>query len=224
VDNKHMIALVFSLWTYQLRATPIIFTNQQYDTAGVAIAGAQADSAFDTSPPSPLPLISSATVVGVTDFASGNGIAADGLLTTVAEANSISGFTSAVGTAAFAGSFTGGGLFNILLDLDSQNFTDSSAFSSGTLFLLFISNNVTLLNEAFTANGLIMRGFNLPVGAFNTLELLLSSEASTTAGANAFNLASVAFQFTIPLPSTLLLMLPALLFVCWRSLGRQRAL
>lgn len=209
--TKFLIACV-ACCGLSAQALPIVFSNSQYETSAVAIAGSQADTNFDSSPPSALPLVTSATVVGATDFASGNGIAAGGLLQTLAEASSGAGLASAVGTSEFIGTFTGGGPFGIRLDFNSQNFTDTGAFSSGNLFLLLISNNITLANEVFSAPSIITRTYNLPFGSVNSLDLLLSSEASTTTGGNAFNLASVGIQATsLPVAPTWLLMLPGLL-------------
>ena len=196
-------------------ALPIVFSGTQFETSTAAIAGAQADAEFDSSPPSALPLVTSATAVGASDFASGNAIAASGLLATSAEASSVAGLASGVGTAEFVGTFTGGGLLGIALNFNTQIFTDTTGFSAATLFLQLISNNVTLLNEIVSASGLVSRTVNVPFGTNNTFNLLLSSEASITVGGNASNFALVSFQLAnnVREPPIWLLMLPGLLLL-----------
>src|SRR5438067_6686703 len=146
VKTRTLITLL-ACYALNAHALPIVFSGTQFETSAAAIAGSQADAEFDSSPPSTLPLVTSATVVGTSDFASGNAIAASGLLTASAEASSVAGVASGVGTAEFVGTFAGGGLLGITLNFNTQNFTDSTGFSAGTLFVHLISNNVTLLNE-----------------------------------------------------------------------------
>ena len=93
MKTRTLITLL-ACYALNAHALPIVFSGTQFETSTAAIAGAQADAEFDSSPPSTLPLVTSATVVGASDFASGNAIAASGLLATSAEASSVAGLAS----------------------------------------------------------------------------------------------------------------------------------
>ena len=200
-----------------VQALPVVFTNTAFDTSAVALAEGVADFNSDASPPSPLPLVTSATAVGQTDFASGNGIAAQGLLSTLAEASSLAGVASGVGSSRFQGDFTGGGVFGLHFDFDSTDATSATAQSSGSLFLLLssLTSGTTLLDEIFSVSGPFDVARFIPVGDYR-LELLLSSEANTTAGGDASNFASVTFAqpTLVPEPATWALMLLGMLLLC----------
>src|SRR5947208_12396685 len=136
---RTIYALALVCFAGHLAAVPIVFTpTSQYQTSGVALAGARSDAQFGSSPPSLLPLITTATAFNATDFASGSGIAASGLLTTQAEANSASGLASAVGSVEFIGDFIGGlgGLINLGFNFNTQDFSDPNTSSAGTLFVM----------------------------------------------------------------------------------------
>ena len=99
-------ALALSVTTLDAQSAPIPF-NVQLQTDTTAVAESSADVHSDTSPPSATPLATSSVVVGVTDFASAGAIAADGLLSTSAEAFSVAGFASGVGSSRYLASFAG---------------------------------------------------------------------------------------------------------------------
>src|SRR5205823_5723443 len=99
-----MLAMLVS-WTIGAQAFPITFTSSRFETSAVALTGGVADAQFGSSPPSALPLITTASVFNATNFASGSGIGATGLLGAQAEASTASGGGSAVGTSEFIGTF-----------------------------------------------------------------------------------------------------------------------
>ena len=199
-----------------VQALPVVFTNTSFDTSAVALAEAVADFNSDASPPSALPLVTSATAVGQTDFASGNGVAAQGLLSTLAEASSLAGVASGVGSSRFQGDFTGGGVFGLHFDFESTDATTPTAQSAANLFVLLssLTSGMTLLDEVFSVGGLFDLNRFIPVGDYR-LELLLSSEASTTVGGDASNFASVTFAqpTLVPEPATWALMLLGMLLL-----------
>ena|SRR5687768_8600563 len=61
-------------------AAPLVYTGSQFAADSVAVAGAVASVDSKTSPPETLPLISTATAVSDTNFASALGFAGSGLL------------------------------------------------------------------------------------------------------------------------------------------------
>src|SRR3712207_4580012 len=126
------------LTTTAASAVTLSLQNAQFDTSAVALAGATADFQSAATPSDPLPLLSSATAVpaGSLDFASGGAIAAAGLLSTSAEADSASGVASGVGSAHVLGTFGDKGILSLRLDFNSTNATLAPAFSLGSLFLL----------------------------------------------------------------------------------------
>jgi hypothetical protein len=208
--------LVFCLtgWLLNAQADPVAFTSSTFQTNAVAISGSSADVQSDSSAMSALPLVTSASVVGATEFAAANGIAAAGLLTTGAEASSSTGLASAVGTSEFVGSFIGNGQHIFHFDYTSLSFVDTNAFATSNLFVLVVADGLTLLNEVLPTSGLIDRSLFIPYGASSMVDLLLSSEAS---GGSAQNFASVSFQVAVVPESSswLLLSLGLPLLVAW---------
>jgi hypothetical protein len=206
---KRLVVACMAFWVFGTNATLIAYTSAQYDTVAAASAGGGADFNFDSSPPTALPLLTSATVSDATDFASGSGIAANGLLTTQAEASSLAGVASAVGTSGFIGAFnlTPFTFLQLSINMIDLDFTDAAAFSSGTLFVLVTVDGTTYLDEQLSADGLYTYTVGPSSGGSYTLSLLLSSEANTLIGGNAFNFASATFDVlaAVPEPSTLLL-------------------
>lgn len=223
-----------AFWVLVVNAAPIVYSSAQYDTVAVAIAGGEADFNSGSSPPADMPLLTSATAFDAVDYASGSGVAAIGLLTTQAEANSFAGIANAVGTSEFTGVFSLDPLLflQISIDMTSQHFTDAAAFSSGTLFLVVTSGGTTFLDEQLSTGGLYSYSLGPVAAGSYTLNLQLSSEANTTSGGNAFNFASVAFEATVsavPEPGTLLLWATAgIVWLLWSqrrvAAGRQWAL
>ncbi|NUZ08376.1 hypothetical protein [Piscinibacter koreensis] len=198
-------------------AAPIVFTNAQYDTTAVALTNGGMADVNSAASPSPLPLVSTATVVGPNDFASSVGLAADGLLVTSAEADSFAGAAgaSAVAQAHLVGSFLGGGPLILYFDFDSITSAIGGGTAAGTLFVTVTntlgSSTTTLFNDLFAvgANDITLELFS--AGGMNTIDLLLFSEAASTgAGQAAQNFAQVTFSGTIPLPSSILLVIAAM--------------
>jgi len=87
VATKLLIALLASL-AIGAHASPIEFTSTQYDTAAFALTGAVADANSDISPPSALPLLSTATAAGANDFATSAAFGGPSLFFTLTEADS----------------------------------------------------------------------------------------------------------------------------------------
>jgi hypothetical protein len=207
-----LLIAVLGLFAGHAQAGPVLYSSSQFDTTAFAISGALADTQFDSSP-SPLPLVSSAVVVGANDFASGAAVGASGLLLTSAEADSFGRGVgaSAGGQSHFAGIFSGTGPLSLHLD-----FTDTSSFvgggtTSGTLFVILTTTlgttTTTLFNDFFTSGGVFDLSF-ASLGDSTTLDLVLFSEAaSTSAGQSVQNFAQVTFDAStgaaVPIPSTL---------------------
>jgi hypothetical protein len=208
----------FGLWSLTAYAipTPLLdaLSDVRYNTLGIAVTPAQADVQSDASPPSSLPLVSSAIVVGATDFASGNAIAASGLLQTSAEADSDADFASAVATSELIGTLSGfgGSLLHLVLDFSSfDTLPGGTGVSSGNLFVSLTQNNVTVFSQLYDLADTIIINFTLLSGAPTTLDVLLTSQADVLAGGSAFNLAQVGISGTVPTPGSLLLVLCGLL-------------
>lgn len=208
-----MLVATMVMATAGVQAAPVVFSSMQYDTTAFAISGATADLSSDASP-SPLPLLSSATVVGANDFATAFALAASGLLTTSAEAD---GFSGAIGATAgaqshFVGAFSANGPLTLNFDFDNLTSTIGGGSGAATLFVL-VSNvlggtTTTVFSQLFTVADDIAVDLDLKDG-INTLDLLLFSDASTTgAGQAGQNFSQVTFSGsisdgTVPIPATL---------------------
>ena len=206
--TRFLIALLASI-AIGAHASPIVFTSTQYDTTAFAVVGALADANSDISPPSALPLLTTATVVGANDFATSAAFGSSGLLFTQAEADS---FAGAVGASAgaqshFVGSILGNGALKLHFDFDDLDSIVGGGASDGTLFILLTNTagaiTTTLFNGFLTQGGLFNLQFDVPAGGVSRLDLLLFSEATTTgAGQAAQNFSQVTISGTIPLPAT----------------------
>jgi hypothetical protein len=198
------VAVSFASWA---SAAPISFTTSEFQTQAVAVAGADVDVQSDSSPPSPLPLITSAIVVGTTDFAAGTAIAATGLLSTGAEADSLAAAT-AVGSSQFLGTFLQTDAFTTLhLDFTSDSFNSGSGISNGSLFVNVTANSIAYLNQVFGSSGVFDFSFAIPIGSLVALDLLLTSDANTISGGSASNFAALSFDVaasstSLPEPSS----------------------
>jgi PEP-CTERM motif len=218
--KRILIAWLLSV-TIVAQAAPITFTTAQYDTTAIALAEAIADVKFDTSPPSTLPLLSSAVAVGVNDFAAASAFATSGgLLSTFAEADSLVEATTALAQSHFFGTFLGDG--NLALHLVYEELTSTlggGAFADASLFVLLTNTiggvTTTLFNDVFTSGGPIDLLYNVPVGGVSSLDLLLFGEANTTGPVQAAqSFSQVTFGGTIgdtpggpvPEPATLALL------------------
>lgn len=220
---KRLVVGCLAFWLFGANAGPVVYTSTQYNTVAVASAGGGADFNTASSPTAAQPVVTSATAFDATDFASALGIAATGLLTTQAEASSLAGVASAVGTSEFIGAFDLGTALQLSIDMTNVVFADAVAFSGGTLFLLLTVDGITYLDEQLTSAGMYDYTVGPSNGGSYTLSLLLSSEASTSAGGNASNFASVTFNASaVPEPSTLLLCAIGLIGCTW--LQRRKTL
>jgi len=208
VATRFLAALLASI-AIGAHAVPIEFTSTQYDTTAFAVVGAVADANSDANPPSALPLLSTATVVGANDFATSAAFGSPSLFFTLAEADS---FPGAIGASAgaqshFVGSILGNGRLNLQLSFDSLDSIVGSGFGDGTLFVLLTNTmgatTTTLFNDFFTESGVYNLQFGVPAGGVSRLDLLLFSEAMTTgAGQSAQNFSQVTISGTIPVPAT----------------------
>jgi hypothetical protein len=205
------LACLAAAWTFGAHAIPFPFTDGQYETSAVALADQDAAANDDSTATSSLPLVTSASV-GTTDTATGNGVAVEGVLASLVETQSAVGVASATGQARFFGSFLGGQAFRLHVLFDSLTETLGDGSSLGTLSLLFMSNGVTLLDEAMDASTELTRTVLLPRGALNVFDISVFSEALTLANGFASNAATVTFDVAlVPEPAAWLLMLPLLL-------------
>lgn len=214
-------ALALSVTTIDAQAAIVPFKVQlQTDTTAVAEATADANS--DTSPPSASPLVSSSVVVGTTDFASAGAIAADGLLSTSAEAFSDRGFSSGVGSARYLASFAGAFSAMLHLEFDTTDFTDAEAASLATAILLVVNDGITVLEEVITLSGLYDFTVDFTTGANQSIDLILTSEAYTLTGGSAGNFANVSIGVVLlPEPGSLALGFVALIALV--ALGTRRS-
>lgn len=200
-------------------ATPLDYLSVLYSTSAFAEVGGVSDGInSDSSPPSVLPLFSSANVTGGDEFAAGDGIADDFFLAASSEASSSSNPVGAVGEAAFEAEFTGDGRYRLVLNFDS--FSDVLGGSAGAELAIALSvGATTVFDESFILAGGIERLFDLGVGELGVLSINLISTADAL-GAYAFNLASVDVDVAaVPLPGTLALVCPGLV-LAWRQRRR----
>jgi PEP-CTERM motif len=201
-------------------AIPISFAPS-YSTSAAVTGGAEADAQFANYPGNDLPLITSATVAGSDYFSSGSGIAAAGLLSTQAEADS-NGVATAVGAAEFTGSFVGQlDVLQLSFSFDATNAVDPSAFGATTLVVSLMQDGNVLSSELFSDSGTFTRSFATMVGGNYALDFSLSSEADDLTGGNAFSAGTLTFEAAaVPEPSSFALMLVGLVGV---GLGKARA-
>ena len=202
------IAALLALSAASAGATVVDFGSAQYDTSAFALSGNSADASSAATPASALPLVSTATVVGANDFATGSAIAAAGLLVATSEADSFAGALggSAGAQAHLVSTITGSGRLTLHFDFDSLD-TLAGGPASGTLFVLLTNTlgttTTTLLDRFFDVSADTTLEFFLP-GATSVLDLVLFSSATTTgAGQSAQNFAQVAVTGTVPTPDTL---------------------
>lgn len=215
MGTKFLVAFIASM-AIGAQARPIVFTSAQYDTVAVAVVGALADVHSDISPPSSLPILSTATVSGANDFATSFALGSSGLLSAFSEADS---FPGAVGASAeaqshFLGTFLGSGPLSLHLGFDDLNSLVGGASADAILFVLLTNTlgttTTTVFNNFFTVGRGIDLQFTVP-GTINTLDLVLFSEAATTgAGQSGQNFSQVSFVGTVPLPATPLLVIAGL--------------
>jgi len=212
---KQLVIAAIACGAMSAQALPIVFTSSSFDTTAVALAQNIADFDSDSTPSSPLPVLSTATAIGTSDFATASGLGTNGLLTSLGEADSVVGVTDAVGQSHFLGSFSGNGLLTLHLGFDSFNSIVGGGSATGSLFVLFTNRlgatTTTLFNDVFTVGSPISLQFVLPAGGVSSLDLTLVSEASSTAaGQSSQNFSQLTFSGDLPLPSTWLLLMAAL--------------
>jgi hypothetical protein len=210
VGMRFLIASIASM-AIAAQAAPILFVTSSYDTDALAIAGGTPDFNSGNSPPTALPLVSSATVVAPNgDFATASGLGSPGLLTSYAEADSFAATPSADGESDFVGTIAEYGKLNLILDFDSLNISGAT----GDLFVL-LTNSIsgTLVNADENVSGTYPFEFTIPEFGVTTLELTLFSDATTTAVGQSFiNSSQVTINgaSSIPLPATPFLLIAGL--------------
>jgi hypothetical protein len=199
-------------------AVPVLGT-QQFQTETLALAEDAIDLQNGGGPASSGPFLTSASAFGVGSFAAGGAVAAPGLMSTSAEADSVSGFANAVGSAKYVANYTGvGGLF-LHLAYDPSSSMTGSGFSEGSVLLTVTSGGLTILQELLTATTTFDRQVSVLGNPNQTVELLLWSQANTLTGGAASNSGLLSFGITaVPEPATWVLAAGALLLM----LGRRR--
>src|SRR5271154_1152464 len=208
VAMRFLIACIAST-AIAAQAAPILFVTSSYDNQALAVAGGTPDFSSGNSPPTALPLITSATVVAANgDFATASGVGSPGLLTSYAEADSFAATPFANGEADFVGTIAEYGKLNLILDFDSFNISGAT----GDLFVL-LTNSIsgTLVNADENVSGTYPFQFTIPEFGVTTLELTLFSDATTTAvGQSVINSSHVSIDpsISIPLPATPFLLIP----------------
>lgn len=209
-----ILAAILVSAVVHVQAAPIVFTAATYDTAAFAVSGALADASSDTSPPSALPILSTATVSPANDFATSFALASSGLLSAFSEADSFAGAAGANSGAQshFVATFLGAGRLNLHLVFDSLTSAAGGAMADATLFVLLtntLGSTTTTLFDNFFSSGQDVNLQFTALGNISTFDLLLFSQAATTGiGQSAQNFSQVTFDGTIPLPPT-----PALVVV-----------
>ena len=199
--KRTLFALTLAMWTALAASAPLTFSSATYSTRALAIAGAGLSSG--ASPSSVLPLLTSATATSGADSASSAGAADTGFLGASAEANSGLDNASSLASAEFLGLFTGTGA-PIGLKLSYDAATTGSGTAESRLLVTF--NALNLFNDFISGPGFFETMIDLAAGIDGVLDILLTSSADAT-GADAFNIASVAFTASVPEPSTLVLLL-----------------
>ena len=213
--------------SFAAHAVPVTFTGAQYNTSATATAQGVTESTSAANPPTALPLSSSATATGGTDFANAASAASAGLLTATAFSDSLAGAGSATAQARFAGTILGAGPLHILLDFDTLNLLDGGT-AANTLTVLLTNTlgatTSTLFSGTFTSAGDYLLDYLTPLGSSSRLDLLLTSTAATGAGQLAQSFAQIAFSGTVPIAGTAPLLVAALVAAALALRpGRRRA-
>jgi hypothetical protein len=219
---RRLTSALLWFWAACAIAAPVQFSSTQFLTDAVAVAEGSADADSATSPPSSLPLISSATVVGTFDVALSGAIAATGLLGTSAEASSQSDVATAVAVAGFLGTFLAPDAITLIFDFATTHFTDPAAFSDGQVAYSVVSGALSYAGT-LDANGVHQIPLLLTAGMTSSIDILVTSEASTSVGGSAFNASTLTFRVEdvsrVPEPA-----LPSLLVAALMAFGAPRVL
>ena len=194
--KKYLLILLLGSWGTSLFATPLPFTDSQYQADATASAGSVTDSNSAMSPPSAL-LVSAAASTALSS-ASSSGATDIGFLGTAIEVAGNREEASSVGNAEFKGEFIAPGApILISIQFDSNSDISGDGAAAGQLILSLIINGIPLPIETFTVSGMIERVFNLPAGADSLLDLFLTSTGAATDG-TAFNRATATFNVSVP--------------------------
>jgi hypothetical protein len=217
MTKRIILACLAALALSSAQAAPVAFTSTLYTVDAIALTDGAPGIESKTSPPDDLTLSASAASVGLTtDVATAGAIAGAGLLSASSDV-SADGIASSVGTASFIGSFTNSApTMALSIDFGSTSFASGAGTSSVSLFVLLVSNGVTLFNDVVT--GPWQFSYAPAAGTLATLELTLSAESASGVGALGLGDASAngltSFQVSaVPEPSTYLLMLGGLVLL-----------
>lgn len=179
-------------------AAPIAFTSQNYTTFAQAGVGGSLDGPFnDSSPPSNLPITSSASLTTADGSAEATATADNFFLSAATAATGINDTATAIAVATFTGDFTAsGGPLSLM-----ANFTN---LGIGTqLFVTLDIGGFTLFNDAFTVSELINQSIFVPsnlAGATGILDLTLTSIADVLPTDTSSNSANVRFSLNSAVP------------------------
>lgn len=205
------IAATFAAMALATTAHAMSFTNTVAEVSGSATLdpdGSPATDSFDIAqPPATLPLSGEARSreEDVGD-AFGFATAEAGFLSATTETVATSEKSIADAGAEFSGDFAGTGPMRLQLDIEKVVTTSGSGLDLNASVMVVVTAGSTLLNESFPLTGTkdhaqtILRDFTVPAQATGTIQVTLSSDATSDVGSQATSLVSSKFQF-VPEPN-----------------------
>lgn len=199
-------------------AQPIVYTSTEYTTfASIDLGSDTSGLLSKTSPPDPLPLLSSAVLADFSNSSSASDSANTGQLDVSTETVSSNLFSVATAGAGFSGMFTGTGQ-QVDFIIDYSSLDDNFVGLGGSqLFVTLLSNGVTLFDQTLSNSALIQQSFILSPGSNNLFDVQLISNAQADGSVDNIslgsNIASAAFSVNaapVPEPGMIWLMLGGL--------------
>lgn len=230
---RRLIFAAFIFASCAARAMPVDLASALYTTSAFAEVGSISDGIdAASSPPSALPVLSTASVISadpsVNESAFADAIADDGFLAVSPEVHGNRNHAGAVAEASLVTELLGIGSYTLLLDFD--NFIDlAGGEASAALGLTLSVGSHTLIDEIFSTSAEILRHFALAPGESGLLQVSLIGTADAFPDGTlpatdlfGFNLASVGISLVaVPSPTPLTLLGAALLPVV-RMTRRRR--
>lgn len=209
--TKRVLLACLAALALSAQAAPITFINTQFDVTAVALSDGAPGFDSQSSPPLPTTISASADSIGTTGLATAGAIGGPGLLLSSADVNAAGGLSSAVATSHFSGTFLNDQRVILEIDFAQLAFTTGSGTGATSLFVLLMSDGVTLFEDYVT--GPWKFDYLPTLGTVSVLDLTLTSEATAgflTAGdGGASSFGQVTFG-RVPLPATAPLVLLAL--------------
>jgi hypothetical protein len=198
------------------QAMPIVFNSTSVGSFAQADAGDVGDGPFSDAGDGIQPIASSATAVSQNqDTATATAFAESLFLATTAEANALTGLSSANAVGTFNGQFDAlPGLLTLTLDFDVLIDTLTTGDASNSLAVTLAVGGVTLFDSLLTADTLFNQAFVLTSGGAGVFDLTLIGSAQAEPGDYAFSLASVNASLdaaAVPEPGSMALLLAGLL-------------